>query len=168
MSEITKKLRDKHLAEFKPLAEQMASEGADEQTIVRAYQAWVRQRASNAYADKRLSMTPLQDLFNGTLAELERADSKIEMIFYELLQESGVPFQFQRKVGPYRIDYLVAGYLVVELDGPQHNQERDKKRDAYLARLGYRILRIPVRIMVTCPAACIESIKEQTKIRRVK
>jgi len=36
------------------------------------------------------------------------------------------------------------------------------------ARLGYRILRIPVRIMVTCPAACIESIKEQTKIRRVK
>lgn len=168
MSEITEKLRDKHLAEFEPLAAQMAAEGADEETIVRAYQAWIRQRASNAYADKRIRMTPIHDLFNGALNDLKKADSKAEMIFYELLQESGVPFQFQRKIGPYRIDYLIAGYLIVELDGPQHNQERDKKRDDYLARLGYRILRIPVRIMVTCPEACIETIKEQTKIRRIK
>ena len=54
----------------------------------------------------------------------------------------GVRFVRQRPIGPYIADFACrAAKLVVELDGGQHGTEYDKRRDAYLASTGYRVLR---------------------------
>ena len=100
--------------------------------------------------------------------DLQKADSKAEAIFYELLQNSGTKFSFQHNIGPYRVDYLVMGFLIIEIDGPQHDKNHDDKRDKYLRKMGYKIIRIPTWVLVSCPDAAIQEIKEVTKIKRVK
>jgi very-short-patch-repair endonuclease len=52
----------------------------------------------------------------------------------------------QAPLGPYIVDFVChAAKLVIELDGGQHFEgkqiERDRRRDAYLKREGYRVLR---------------------------
>jgi len=53
-------------------------------------------------------------------------------------------------------------YLVVEIDGPQHNEKRDAKRDEFIQSMGYRILRIPIYILSQNPQMIIEEIKKLT------
>ncbi|MGA9795794.1 MAG: endonuclease domain-containing protein [Rhizomicrobium sp.] len=53
-------------------------------------------------------------------------------------------FKFKRQVliGPYIADFAgLDRKIVIELDGPPHNETRDAKRDAYLEGLGYTVLR---------------------------
>jgi very-short-patch-repair endonuclease len=55
-------------------------------------------------------------------------------------------FRRQAPIGSYFVDFAChAQRLVIELDGGQHNEstqaEVDKRRDAYLATKGYRVLR---------------------------
>ena len=59
-------------------------------------------------------------------------------------QVGDAKFRRQRPVGPYIVDFVCLEHrLVVELDGGQHarNGESDRRRDAWLARQGYRMLR---------------------------
>jgi very-short-patch-repair endonuclease len=56
-----------------------------------------------------------------------------------------VRFRRQQPVGPYVVDFLCAvANVVIELDGDSHDstQEEDKARDALLADMGLRVLRI--------------------------
>jgi very-short-patch-repair endonuclease len=52
-------------------------------------------------------------------------------------------FRRQAPVGPYVADFLcIAHRLVVEVDGSQHAESaKDEKRDAWLMREGYRVMR---------------------------
>ena len=55
---------------------------------------------------------------------------------------AGMKFRRQVPVGPFIADFLcVEERIIVEIDGGQHGGPRDERRDAYLARLGYRVLR---------------------------
>jgi very-short-patch-repair endonuclease len=59
---------------------------------------------------------------------------------------NGASFRRQTPVGPYIADFVChAAMLIVELDGGQHfedhNMKRDARRDAFLASKGYRVLR---------------------------
>ncbi len=56
---------------------------------------------------------------------------------------SGLKFRRQVPVGPYIVDFLcVDAKLIVDADGSQHAETaRDEVRDAYLARLGSKVLR---------------------------
>lgn len=55
----------------------------------------------------------------------------------------GVHFRRQHPVGGYVADFACLSHrLLVEIDGAHHSAERDAARDAYLARLGFRVLRI--------------------------
>lgn len=55
----------------------------------------------------------------------------------------GHKFKRQVPVGPYIVDFMHFGArLVVEADGGQHNEDgRDVRRDAWLRRGGFRVLR---------------------------
>src|SRR5580698_6033535 len=65
-----------------------------------------------------------------------------------LLRGEGPSFRRQHPIGPYIADFYCAGArLVVEVDGAHHTEDgqiaRDAARSAYLARMGYRIVRVP-------------------------
>ncbi|MFW2338544.1 MAG: endonuclease domain-containing protein [Acidimicrobiia bacterium] len=54
----------------------------------------------------------------------------------------GWKFRRQEPIGPYIVDFVCIGRrLVVELDGDGHGGEYDDRRDEYLGRLGFRVLR---------------------------
>jgi adenine-specific DNA-methyltransferase len=61
-------------------------------------------------------------------------------------QLRGHKFRRQVAIGPYVVDFACpAARLIVELDGPQHEdpaaQEYDAKRTAWLQSVGYRVQR---------------------------
>jgi very-short-patch-repair endonuclease len=158
MKEITEKLHSKALESFRPMIEQMAGDGCSEEQIIRAYQAQIKIK-TNQYYDKLKEMASLKKIFS-ELGLKETADSKAEAIFYGLMQNSGIKFTFQHTIGPYKADYLVMGFLIIEIDGPQHNKNHDEHRDKYLRKMGYKIIRIPIWVLVSCPEAAIQEIKE--------
>ena len=58
----------------------------------------------------------------------------------------GVQFYRQKPIGEYIVDFFAPkARLVVEVDGSQHMEihhiQKDKARDQYLARVGFRVLR---------------------------
>ena len=70
-----------------------------------------------------------------------------EVKLWELLRRSpgGIGFRRQHPIGPYVADfYCPAAKLVIEIDGLVHDftVERDHARDAYMRRLGLKIIRI--------------------------
>src|SRR6266516_1258102 len=57
---------------------------------------------------------------------------------------NGASFRRQTPIGPYVMDFVChAAKLVIELDGGQHyeasNMKRDARRDAFLVSKGYRV-----------------------------
>jgi len=65
-----------------------------------------------------------------------------------LLRGEGLKFRRQHPIGPFVADfYCAAAKLVVEIDGAYHSEdaqiEHDRRRDAYLGELGYRVVRCP-------------------------
>ena len=55
----------------------------------------------------------------------------------------GAKFRRQMPIGPFIADFACTKHrLVIELDGSQHAENRaDARRDAFLAREGWRVLR---------------------------
>ena len=58
----------------------------------------------------------------------------------------GVKFRRQAAIGPYIVDFVCFSHrLIVELDGPQHVEDRGKDHDArrtdWLASRGFRVIR---------------------------
>ena len=65
-----------------------------------------------------------------------------------LLRGAGPKFRRQHPIGAYIADfYCAASKLVVEVDGAGHTDDaqiaHDRRRDAYMEQLGYRVLRVP-------------------------
>ena len=85
---------------------------------------------------------------NGPLArELRKNMTPWERkLWYDFLHNYPVRFQRQKAIGNYIADFYCAkARLVIELDGSQHykdkNRENDCVRDAYLNKLGIKVLR---------------------------
>lgn len=113
-----------------------------------------------AIADSVLHRNPL--LFDGWLnlvaasplhqrSWLSRIDgvceSGTESLFWFRMSPLGLPLKRQVKIpGVGRVDFLVGSRLVVEVDSARYHTnpedyERDRRRDALLSALGYRVLR---------------------------
>lgn len=59
-------------------------------------------------------------------------------------RQFGIKFRRQYLIGPYIVDFCsLQGRVVIELDGGEHSEqiEADRKRTAYLASRGFRVLR---------------------------
>lgn len=60
----------------------------------------------------------------------------------------GQKFRREVPIGPYTADFCCLELkLIIEIDGEPHlteeGRERDRKRDAYMKKQGYKILRVP-------------------------
>ncbi|MDQ1334324.1 MAG: type restriction enzyme protein [Thermodesulfobacteriota bacterium] len=81
--------------------------------------------------------------------ELRKSQTPAEEVFWQLVrsrQFMGLKFRRQHQIGDYIVDFYYADHkLIVELDGPVHDdpdrKRVDHKRDAYLTSLGNKVLR---------------------------
>ena len=77
---------------------------------------------------------------------MRRAPTDAERALWGALRDrrmQTVKFRRQAPLGPYVVDFLCAAHkLVIEADGSQHvGNPHDARRDAWLRREGYKILR---------------------------
>jgi very-short-patch-repair endonuclease len=75
----------------------------------------------------------------------------------------GAGFRRQAPIGPYIVDFVcLAASLVIELDGGQHfeskQEQRDAKRDAFLASKGLRVLRFSNHDVMSNRSGVLETI----------
>ncbi len=99
-----------------------------------------------------------------TAAEADgRSESILESVLRVRLRAAGIHPDLQVEIGPYRVDFLIDGWLVVECDGAFHGTEEqfawDRRRDAYLNATGYRVLRFTYRQVVDEWAATLHTIR---------
>ena len=94
---------------------------------------------------------------------LRRQLSLPELLLWRLLSTSRRELRFRKQhaIGPFVADfYCPRAKLVIEVDGATHNyrQESDGQRDAYLASLGLRVVRIPAADVLAAPEAVADAI----------
>ncbi len=100
-----------------------------------------------------------------SLGNHDFGDSKAEGIVYFMLKDAGVSFQFQRQIGPYRVDFLINELIILELDGPHHKKQRgyDADRDKYLEKMGYEVVRVPIWLMASAGQIVIKELQAKGK-----
>lgn len=106
------------------------------------------------------------------LRELRRKETAAERIAWHLLRgrRAGIKFRRQVQIGHYAVDfYCFECRLAVELDGSVHAQpsqmKKDRAKDAYLSRLGIRVLRLPNGLVTEDPDEFVRKIRESGMIR---
>jgi len=89
-------------------------------------------------------------------------------------QICGQKFRREYPIPPYTADFCcVELKLILESDGAGHftgeGRERDRERDEFLERLGYRVVRIAGYDVVREPGACLERIRRavQERVRKM-
>lgn len=86
---------------------------------------------------------------------MRRAPSVSERLLWNLLRARRLErFKFRRQVplGRYIVDFACMRHrLIVEADGPFHDELRDAIRDAWLAAQGFKVLRFPNSEIITRP-----------------
>jgi very-short-patch-repair endonuclease len=78
---------------------------------------------------------------------LRRRSTRAEWVLWLALRDrrlSGLKFMRQQPLGPYYVDFVCREQrLIIEVDGGQHaDSASDRRRDAYLNLLGYRVVRV--------------------------
>jgi ATP-dependent DNA helicase RecQ len=80
--------------------------------------------------------------------QLRRDATAPERILWSALRSrklGGLKFRRQHPIEPYIVDFFCAtAKLIVELDGESHDgrEQYDRRRDAFLRSLGFKIIRI--------------------------
>jgi very-short-patch-repair endonuclease len=81
---------------------------------------------------------------------LSMVESPLERVWLSVwypLRHREVIVEPQKQIGPYRVDFLIADQLVIEIDGYLYHRAtrdqliRDYTRDRYLAAKGYTVMR---------------------------
>lgn len=171
MGEVIEKLQDKIIDRLLPICQSLRDQGLTDLEIQGFVRNYHKHRSFDFYKEKNIKTLP--QVIQGVIGGIEKADSKIEKKLYEIFADNGIDFKFQYKIGAYRADYLLWGFLVVELDGPQHElqKDHDKKRDQYLKKMGYQVLRIPTWVLIEEPEEVLKLVlgfKPKEKIKKPK
>ncbi|HLA80573.1 MAG TPA: N-6 DNA methylase, partial [Thermoleophilia bacterium] len=101
-----------------------------------------------------------------TARELRKKETPAESIMWELLRDrrcANLKFRRQHQIGEYITDFFCDEYkLVVELDGPvhddQHQSKKDRTREAYLQSLGLTVIRLRNEEFLSDPEAALNKI----------
>ena len=90
-------------------------------------------------------MPPVNRRVSPYARKLRQGMTDVETVMWQALrnrQLGGFKFRRQASIGPYIVDFLsIERMLVVELDGGQHDEGKDKQRTAFLEAEGYRVIR---------------------------
>jgi very-short-patch-repair endonuclease len=78
---------------------------------------------------------------------LRRQGTRAEWVPWLALRDlrlGGLKFTRQQPLGSYYVDFVCREqHLIIEVDGGQHaDSESDRRRDAFLNRLGFRVIRV--------------------------
>ena len=100
------------------------------------------------------------------MARNERRSGNLpEVVLWRALRSRPGNFKFRRQhpIGPFSIDFTcLAARLAIEVDGEAHNRGdqpmRDDVRDARLATLGFRTIRISAREILSDLDAVVRAI----------
>ena len=134
---------------------------------------WFARRWTTTAADPRWKSDFLQ--FCESPAETAFLSAMIEA--YSLvpikgvLRGGGIDLNLQVKMPPYRADFIIHDWLVVEIDGAAFHSspeavQRDRDRDAFMREKGFRVLRIPAKLVFNAPREAIGLVRtELTKGR---
>ena len=113
-----------------------------------------------------------KNILKNIIPQLKVTESPIEEYLLNALVNEGLSkhLRTQFEIGSKRVDFAFPiARLVVEADGKEYHRanqdqlERDQKRDKYLARKGWRVLRIEGLAIRRNIGLCIKKIKEQLK-----
>ena len=159
-NQITRNMKLNLANKFMPIAEQLRNEGNSDYEIVKCFNDFIKDESIKFYRRKKQPEN-LKNIIEKTLQQ--KADSKIEMVYFDLFIENNIPFKFQYKIGPYKADFLIDDILVFEIDGPNHDKEYDKKRDEYIENLHYAVLRVPAWLAAISHDVVIDEIKSIIK-----
>jgi very-short-patch-repair endonuclease len=85
------------------------------------------------------------------------------MLLWRLLRSKPRELRFRKQhaIGPFVADfYCPAAKTVIEVDGTAHDytQDTDRQRDAYMASLGLRLIRIAASDVLADPEAVADGI----------
>lgn len=80
------------------------------------------------------------------------------------LRSKEMELAMQVPIGRYRADFVVDGWLVVEIDGAAYHSSkeavaRDRERDRYMTGLGMTVLRIPARTVFRTPVVAVRRVR---------
>ena len=163
MSENTEKLKAEITENFRQLFGDGVSH-KDKARVQKYFSIYVQQKINGYYNGKEKDAVGLNTVIQEIFGEIKEAsaDSKAEIIMYEALTEAGILFQFQYKIGPFRVDFLIGDSFVFELDGPLHvlNPEYDAKRKKYIESKGYTVLAVPLWVAMFDKQAVVERIAD--------
>jgi very-short-patch-repair endonuclease len=99
---------------------------------------------------------------------LRRSPSKSEALLWLHLRGSalGVRFRRQHPIGPYFADYCcLRRRLVVEVDGPDHDEAHDARRDAFMAGQGFRVVRFSTEAVTRETEGVVDVIRHALEAR---
>jgi very-short-patch-repair endonuclease len=100
---------------------------------------------------------------------MRRNPSVTERRLWRLLRDrklEGLKFRRQVPIGPYFADFLcLSRRIIVEADGPLHDQEHDAERDAWLDSQRFLVLRFPNKMIAEKPQEVFEAILAAAKAR---
>jgi very-short-patch-repair endonuclease len=76
----------------------------------------------------------------------------------------GLTLEIQVKFSNYRFDFLANGRQIIEIDGTTYHSspeqvERDRLRDAFSLKQGFKVLRIPASVVFHSPAEAVRRAK---------
>ena len=100
------------------------------------------------------------------------APTSSEQVLWQAIRGGRLGVQFRRQVvlGRYIADFLASEVgLVVEVDGGYHERLRarsDERRDGWLQRQGYTVLRLSDALVVSNIGVAVALIAEQVAARR--
>ena len=174
METITKKisaeLKNKVAKDFLPLARELRASGKTDREIEAIIISHIKCKTKTMY-DENKQFKSISQVLAETFGIIGDCgpDSKIEEMFRNTLNQIGIDHKFHYRIGPYVADFLIDEDIVVELDGPQHGDQlaraRDKKRDLYMQKLGYHVLRIPTLYFILDEYAVMQAIIDVMKMK---
>lgn len=160
MNRITKKLRSEFENKFLMIAQDLRDDGQDDYDIKKCFFDFVKQETFKFYRKRK---EPKHIGYSIKQILSKDADSKIELIYCEILRRESIKFKFQYKIGPFRADFLIGKSLVFEIDGPMHDKKKDLRRDKYMEKLGYNVFRVPAWLASVSYRSVISEIKDMIK-----
>lgn len=102
------------------------------------------------------------DLSKARARQMRKEMTPAERVLWHALRDRrfmGLKVRRQVPIGPYIADlYCAAHRLIIEADGSGHCGTRDIRRDAWLNRQGFGILRLWNREILTNLPGCLDAI----------